>query len=34
MNQTANSGRAEKLVYFPREDGSRIPYEVYSSPEV
>ena len=34
MNQTANSGRAEKLVYFPQEDGSRIPYEVYSSPEV
>ncbi|MBV8134857.1 MAG: Rieske 2Fe-2S domain-containing protein [Deltaproteobacteria bacterium] len=34
MNQTANSGQTEKLVYFPREDGSRIPYEVYSSPEV
>ena len=34
MNQPANSGQAEKLVYFPREDGSRIPYEVYSSPEV
>ena len=34
MNQRANSGQAEKLVYFPREDGSRIPYQVYSSPEV
>jgi anthranilate 1,2-dioxygenase large subunit len=34
MNQTADSGQAEKLVYFPREDGSRIPYQVYSSPEV
>ena len=34
MNQTANSGQAEKLVYFPQEDGSRIPCEVYSSPEV
>lgn len=26
--------RAEKLVYFPREDGSRIPYKVYSSQEI
>ena len=34
MNQAANSAQAEKLVYFPREDGSRIPYQVYSSPEV
>jgi anthranilate 1,2-dioxygenase large subunit len=34
MNQPANSVQAEKLVYFPRRDGSRIPYEVYSSPEV
>jgi anthranilate 1,2-dioxygenase large subunit len=25
---------AEKLVYFPRADGSRIPYKVYSSPEI
>src|SRR5215469_17651558 len=25
---------AEKLVYFPRSDGSRIPYRVYSSPEI
>ena len=31
MNQPANS---EKLVHFPRGDGSRIPYGVYSSPEV
>jgi anthranilate 1,2-dioxygenase large subunit len=31
MNQAANS---EKLVHFPRADGSRIPHEVYSSPEV
>jgi anthranilate 1,2-dioxygenase large subunit len=34
MNQTANSSQTEKLFNFPREDGSRIPYEVYSSPEV
>jgi anthranilate 1,2-dioxygenase large subunit len=34
MNQPANSVQAEKRIYFPREDGSRIPYEVYSSPEV
>ena len=25
---------AEKLVYFPRADGSRIPYKSYSSPEI
>ena len=25
---------SEKLVYFPRADGSRIPYKVYSSPEL
>ena len=39
MNETvaqhdANGSRAEKLVYFPRPDGSRIPYKVYSSPEI
>ena len=34
MNQPANPSDAEKLVCFPREDGSRIPYEVYSSPQV
>jgi anthranilate 1,2-dioxygenase large subunit len=26
--------RAEKLVYFPRADGSRVPYKVYSSQEL
>jgi anthranilate 1,2-dioxygenase large subunit len=30
----ASSPRAEKLVYFPRADGSRIPFEVYSSQEL
>jgi anthranilate 1,2-dioxygenase large subunit len=34
VDQTANSAHAEKRIYFPREDGSRIPYEVYSSLEV
>jgi anthranilate 1,2-dioxygenase large subunit len=38
MNQTSdqstNGARAEKLVYFPRADGSRIPFKVYSSPEI
>ena len=34
MNQPANSAQAEKQVCCPREDGSRIPFEVYSSPEV
>ena len=34
MNQTANSSQTERLVHFLREDGSRIPYEVYSSPQV
>ncbi len=30
----SNGMRAEKLVYFPRPDGSRIPYKVFSSPEI
>jgi anthranilate 1,2-dioxygenase large subunit len=34
MNQTANPTQTKKRVRFPREDGSRIPYEVYSSLEV
>jgi len=38
MNETAqlpvNGSRAERLVYFPRADGSRIPFKVYSSPEI
>jgi anthranilate 1,2-dioxygenase large subunit len=34
LKQTANSAHAEKRIYFPQEDGSRIPYEVYSSPEI
>ena len=34
MNQRATSAQAGKPIYFPREGGSRIPYEVYSSPEV
>ena len=31
---TPNRSYIEKLVSFPRDDGSRIPYEVYSSPEI
>jgi anthranilate 1,2-dioxygenase large subunit len=38
MNETApqpiTGSPAHKLVYFPRADGSRIPYKVYSSPVV
>lgn len=30
----ANGSKIAKPVYFPRMDGSRIPYEVYSSPEI
>ena len=30
----SNRSHPEKLVYFPRPDGSRIPYKVYSSPEI
>jgi anthranilate 1,2-dioxygenase large subunit len=26
--------RTEKLIYFPRSDGSRIPYNVYNSREL
>ena len=29
-----NSAQAEKPVRFPRADGSRIPFEVYGSPDV
>ena len=32
--QSSVATQAEKLVYFPRSDGSRIPYKVYSSPEI
>jgi anthranilate 1,2-dioxygenase large subunit len=31
---TTDGSHTEKLVSFPRRDGSRIPYEVYSSPEI
>jgi hypothetical protein len=37
MNETSestNGSQAEKLIYSSRADGSRIPFEVYSSPEV
>jgi anthranilate 1,2-dioxygenase large subunit len=38
MNETpgesTNGFSSEKLVYFPRVDGSRIPFKVYSSPEI
>jgi anthranilate 1,2-dioxygenase large subunit len=38
MNETPqrqlDESWAEKLVYFPRADGSRIPYKVYSSREL
>src|SRR6202034_2391015 len=32
--QVTNGSREEKLVYFPRADGSRVPFKVYSSPEI
>ena len=32
--QNSVTTHAEQSVYFPRSDGSRIPYKVYSSPEV
>src|SRR5215831_9608481 len=32
--QSTHSSRAERLVYFPRADGSRIPFKVYRSPEI
>jgi anthranilate 1,2-dioxygenase large subunit len=34
MNQPVNSAQVEKPVRFPRADGSRIPYEIYSSLDV
>src|SRR5229473_3080831 len=34
QGQPANGSLSEKLVYFPRADGSRIPFKVYSSPEI
>src|SRR5579862_5301814 len=30
----ANGSKAERTVYFPRADGSRIGYRIYSSPEI
>jgi hypothetical protein len=32
--ESTNGSRADKRVYFPRPDGSRIPFKVYSSPEI
>jgi len=29
-----DSAQADKVVYFPRADGSRIPYKVYSSQQL
>lgn len=34
LSSTPDMTPTEKLVSFPRRDGSRIPYEVYSSPEI
>ena len=34
LSQPTNESQTEKLVYFPRADGSRIPFKVYSSPEI
>ena len=31
---TTNGSKTVKTICFPRADGSRIPYEVYSSPEI
>ena len=32
--ESTNGSGPEKLVYFPRADGSRIPFKVYSSTEI
>jgi anthranilate 1,2-dioxygenase large subunit len=32
--QPTDGSGVDKLVYFPRADGSRIPFKVYSSPEI
>jgi anthranilate 1,2-dioxygenase large subunit len=32
--QQTNGSLTAKPVYFPRADGSRVPFEVYSSPEI
>src|SRR6516162_8652180 len=34
LGQVTNGLPTEKLIYFPRADGSRIPFKVYSSPEI
>lgn len=34
LGQPTNGSQADKLVYFPRSDGSRIPFKVYSSREI
>ena len=34
QQQRHNGSQTEKLVYFPRADGSRIPFKVYSSREI
>jgi anthranilate 1,2-dioxygenase large subunit len=34
LGQVTNGLPTEKLIYFPRTDGSRIPFKVYSSPEI
>ena len=33
-SQDSEGSHPEKLLYFPRSDGSRIPFRVYSSPEI
>jgi anthranilate 1,2-dioxygenase large subunit len=32
--ETSNESKNAKPIYFPRADGSRISYEVYTSPEI
>ena len=32
--ESIHGSQSERLVYFPRADGSRIPFKMYSSPEI
>lgn len=34
LQHPSNGSRTARMVSFPRPDGSRIPYEIYSSPEI
>jgi anthranilate 1,2-dioxygenase large subunit len=34
IHQPVDGLHSDRLVYFPRADGSRIPFNVYTSPEI